>query len=154
MTWWPAEPLGRRAELLLVAIGKPHRCTRFGERLGRGETDPAAGACDEGHLAFENPGHTDPPSHPAWERDVSPAPQRDQRADRGRTAYSCRREPSVHPHSSPPGILTQHGPHGWDGWNIGPVLQSGQRGVIARSRGLTSPGWYQRSESATPVKSP
>ena len=37
----------------------------------------------------------------------------------------------------------------WAGWNIGPVLQWGQRGLIARSRGLTSPGSYQRSASAT-----
>ena len=41
-------------------------------------------------------------------------------------------------------------PSGGAGWNIGPVLQAGQRRLTARSRGLTSPGVYQRSESAIP----
>jgi hypothetical protein len=57
-------------------------------------------------------------------------------------------------HNSPPGSLTQHGPQRWAGWNIGPALHSRHRGSMARSRGLSSPGSYQRSESATTVKSP
>ena len=56
-------------------------------------------------------------------------------------------------HGSPPGSLTQHGPHRWAGWNM-PPLWHVQRGSVTSSRDLTSPGSYQRFESATPVKSP
>jgi hypothetical protein len=40
----------------------------------------------------------------------------------------------MQPHTSPPGRRTRHGSHRWAGWNIGPVLQSGQRGFGVRLR--------------------